>query len=299
MTFGYPGVSPGLMRYCLEHNVALSFISQTGQFCGRLTGAANGNVLLRRTQYRVADDDQAALTLAKSFLIGKVFNQRWVLERARRDHGLAIDKTAIDVAIARLRAGLGELKSAENDNALRGIEGNVAHEYFSVFGELILQQRKDFAFTGRNRRPPLDRTNALLSYAYMLLAHDCAAALEAVGLDSYVGFLHCDRAGRISLALDLMEELRSAFADRFVLTLINRQMVKKNDFDIQEDGAVLLNGRGRRVVLEAWQKRRSEQLTHPFLNEKIQWGLVPHVQALLLARYLRGDIDAYPPFFWK
>ncbi|WP_125705662.1 type I-C CRISPR-associated endonuclease Cas1c [Lacticaseibacillus daqingensis] len=299
VTFGYPGASPGLMRYCLEHNVALSFLSETGQFCGRLTGELNGNVLLRRAQYRVADSETEALQLAKAFLIGKLFNQRWVLARAKRDHSLVVSATQLDAAIQQLREGLQALKKVNDATTLRGIEGNTARAYFSVFGELILQQQSEFSFSDRSRRPPLDRTNALLSYAYTLLAHDCAAALEAVGLDAYVGFLHTDRPGRTSLALDLMEELRSVFADRFVLTLINKRMVRKRDFMSQEDGAVLLTEQGRRTVLAAWQDRRSEQLVHPFLKEKIQWGLVPHVQALLLARYLRGDIDAYPPFLWK
>lgn len=184
-------------------------------------------------------------------------------------------------------------------DALRGLEGECAAAYFGAFDDLILNQKDDFHFEQRNRRPPVDRVNALLSFAYTLLTNDCAAALEAVGLDAYVGFMHRDRPGRKSMALDLMEELRPVLADRFALTLINTKAIRKEHFKRHENGAVLLSDAGRKIVLQAWQERKRETLTHPYLKEKMYWGLVPYVQALLLSRYLRNDLDGYPPFLWK
>lgn len=299
ITFGYAGVSPALIHYCLSNQISLTFVSEFGQFLGRVTGETNGNVVLRHRQFIVSNDPAQAIQIASACLIGKTYNQRWVLQRAGRDHALVVDVERINTVSDILKDSYSHLSSATNLDTLRGVEGKLAEQYFSVFDELILQQREDFAFVSRNRRPPMDRVNALLSFAYTLLANDYASAIEAAGLDSYVGFLHQDRSGRNSLALDLMEELRSVFADRFVLMLINKRIIRKTNFDVQEDGAVYLNKSGKQKFIKAWQERKSESLQHPFLNEKIKWGLVPYAQAMLLARYLRGDLDAYPPFMWK
>lgn len=268
----------------------------------RLTGSCDverGNVLLRQQQYRAADSERQSCLYARSFLMGKVYNGRWVLERATRDHPQRVPVARLKTLCAQMAAALPLMAGCEDLGQLRGLEGEAAQRYFDGFGHLILQQQADFAFTGRSRRPPLDNTNALLSFAYTMLANDCAAALQSVGLDPYVGFLHRSRPGRRSLALDLMEELRAVFADRFVLSCINQKIVNPTHFLRQESGAVLLNDTDRKSFLAAWQKKKQEQIKHPFLGEKVPWGLVPYVQALLLARTLRGDLDAYPPFFWK
>ena len=232
-------------------------------------------------------------------VFGKIYNARWSIERTRRDHGLRVDGERLSVVSAQLKELLPQVAAETSLDSLRGLEGAGATAYFGVFDQLILGEKPLFAFQTRSRRPPLDPINALLSFAYSMLAHDCASALESAGLDSYVGFLHRDRPGRSSLALDLMEELRPCLADRFVLTLVNNRVFKKSDFSIRESGGVLLNDEGRRTFLRRWQERKRETLTHPFLGEKIPWGLVCSLQSLLLARYLRGDLDEYPPFLWK
>jgi CRISPR-associated protein Cas1 len=299
VTFGYTGASPALMSACAERGVSLSFMTKNGRFLARVQGAVTGNVLLRREQYRLADDEQSSLTVAKNTISGKLFNARWVLERTTRDHALRVDVANLKNVSDALRRAIDAVQASETLDQLRGLEGEAAQLYFGVFNELILQQEEDFVFAGRNRRPPLDRVNALLSFAYSLLTGDVTAALEGVGLDPYVGFLHRDRPGRASLSLDMMEELRAVVADRFVLSLINRREVTKAGFATRENGAVMMDDATRKTVLTAWQTRKQETLTHPFLNEKIPWGLVPHAQSLLLARYIRGDLDAYPPFLWK
>lgn len=299
LCFGYTGASPALMGKCAKSGISLTFLNPNGRFLSRITGEVNGNVTLRKSQYRFSDDPFASLRLAKRFLLGKIYNARWVLERATRDYPQRIDILNVKSHCSQLVDSLSALSECSTYESLLGIEGEAASCYFSVFDELILQQKDDFKFSGRNRRPPLDKVNALLSFVYTLLAHDCASALEGVGLDSYVGFLHKDRPGRISLALDVMEELRSVMADRFVLSLINRKIIKPNGFAQKESGAVIMDDTTRKTVLQAWQERKQDSLTHPFLEEKIKWGLVPHTQALLLARYLRGDLDDYPPFLWK
>lgn len=232
-------------------------------------------------------------------IFGKLFNARWSVERTRRDHGLRVDSEKLTVASRQIHGLLSQIRETSSPEELRGLEGVGASAYFGAFNEMILGDKETFFFQGRSRRPPLDAVNALLSFAYSLLAHDCASALESVGLDSYVGFLHRDRPGRTSLALDLMEELRPCMADRFVLTLINNRQVKASDFLYMENGAVLLTDDGRKTFLKSWQEKKKETLTHPYLGEKLPWGMIPYVQALLLARYLRGDLDAYPPFLWK
>jgi len=264
-----------------------------------MTGETQGNVVLRRTQYRVADDEKQSMEIARNILIGKLHNSRWVLERSTRDHAERLDVERIKHAGRQIMELMQDVQGAQTYEALLGIEGNAASRYFSVFDELILQNKETFFFTERSRRPPLDNVNALLSFIYTILAHDIAAALTAVGLDPFVGFLHKDRPGRRSLALDLIEELRAPLADRFVLTLINMRKVNADDFEQRENGAVFLRDIARKTVLSAWQTRKQSQIEHPFLKEKIEWGLVPHVQALLMARYFRGDLDAYPPFLWK
>ncbi|UWP60752.1 type I-C CRISPR-associated endonuclease Cas1c [Ruminococcus gauvreauii] len=299
VSFGYRGVSPALMGGCADRNIALCFLSPQGRFLAHVTGSVKGNVLLRKRQYEVSKDKNFSLKIAENCILGKVYNSRWVLERAIRDHGLQIDLDKMKNASAILRQSLEYIMGSQTIDQLRGYEGEAASVYFGVFNELILQQKKEFIFNGRNKRPPMDNVNAMLSFAYTLLTNMVASALESVGLDPYVGFMHTDRPGRVSLALDLVEELRAVFADRFVLTLINRKMVSGKDFTRKEDGAVIMNDKTRKMFLSEWQNKKKEIITHPYLKEKVEWGMVPFVQSMLLARHLRGDLDAYPPFFWK
>ncbi len=299
ISFSYAGASPALMGACADRQIGLAFCTPRGRFLARICGESSGNVLLRRTQYRTADDPAQSCRISRAMIFGKLYNARWSIDRTRRDHGLRADCEKLAAAAQQLQALLPQVKDETSLEHLRGLEGAGANIYFGVFDEMILGDRETFSFSGRNRRPPLDPVNALLSFAYSLLAHDCASALESVGLDSYVGFLHRDRPGRESLALDLMEELRPCMADRFVLTLINTRKIKASDFLYEESGAVLLTEDGRKSFLKSWQDRKKESLTHPYLGEKLPWGMIPYIQALLLARYLRGDLDGYPPFLWK
>ena len=299
ISFAYAGASPALMGACNKHGVSLAFCTPRGKFLASIAGETSGNVLLRRTQYRIADDDLQSCLIAKNMILGKVYNCRWALERVLRDHGMRVDEKKLKEASLSLKNMLVQVKCASSLDELRGLEGSAASVYFNAFDCMILGVKPLFAFGGRNRRPPTDATNALLSFAYSLLATDCASALESVGLDSYVGFMHRDRPGRMSLALDLMEEFRPCIAERFVLTLINNRIVGQEDFAFTESGAVLLNKEGRTKFLRAWQQRKQETITHPYLKEKISRGLAPYVQALLLSRLLRGDLDEYPPFLWK
>ena len=299
VTFGYTGASPALMGACAQRDIELSFMSGNGRFLARVSGEEKGNVTLRKTQYRISEKKEESVKIAKNFILGKVYNARWVLERAARDYSMRLDAELLKKKSAFLGQSMNKIRECEDAGTLLGLEGEAASVYFSAFDELILQQKEDFVFTSRSRRPPRDNVNALLSFAYSLLANDCAAALEGVGLDPYVGFLHRARPGRRSLALDLMEELRAVYADRFVLSCINQKVVNAKHFEKQENGAVLLTEDGRRAFLHAWQLKKREVITHLFLKEKLSWGLVPYVQALLLARTLRGDLDVYPPFFWK
>lgn len=299
ITFSYSGASPALMGACAQRGISLSFCSPRGKFLARVTGESNGNVLLRRTQYRIADDPVQSCVLARNMIFGKIHNARWSIQRTRRDHSLRVDDARLGEVSEQLKDVLPQVLFQEDLDSLRGLEGAAATAYFGVFDQLILGNKAVFHFTTRSRRPPMDPVNALLSFAYSLLSHDCASALESAGLDSYVGFLHRDRPGRSSLALDLMEELRPCIADRFVLSCINNRIFQKSDFDYRENGAVFLNEKGRRTFLQRWQERKKDTLTHPFLGEKIPWGLVPYLQAMLLARHLRGDLEAYPPFLWK
>ena len=295
--FGYMGASPQLMQLCTENNVSLSFLSPSGRFLGRVSGRVRGNVLLRRTQYLRADNREESLEIAKAFIVGKLVNCRTVLGRGIRDHGAVIDCDKVRAADALLIENLLKIEDCTSADMLRGIEGNCAKFYFVTLDELILKQKDDFYLVERNRRPPLDNMNALLSFLYTLLAHDLESALETVGLDPYVGFFHTDRPGRPSLALDMMEELRPFMADRLALNLVNMKQISGRDFMKKENGGVILTDDGRKAVIAAWQKRKREMITHPYLNEKIPIGLLPYVQAMLMARFLRGDIDGYPPFF--
>lgn len=299
VTFGYTGASPALMGACAQRNIDLTFMSANGRFLARVTGEVKGNVTLRKQQYNISEDKTESVQIARNFIFGKVYNARWILERAARDYPLRLDVEKLKEKSNVLYHSLQKIRLCESADRLLGLEGEAASVYFSVFDQLILQQKENFLFCGRNRRPPLDNVNAMLSFAYSLLAGMCGSALEGVGLDPYVGFYHTDRPGRMSLALDLMEELRGVMADRFVLTLINKRIMKKENFIQKENGAVILDDSGRKLFLTAWQERKRDSIKHPFLNEKLEWGMIPHIQAMLLARYLRGDLDEYPPFLWK
>lgn len=287
------------MGKCAREGKSLVFMSGSGRFLARTEGQVSGNVLLRRQQYRFADIPKTSLEIAKNMITGKLYNSRWVLERTVRDHALRIDKDKFKRKSEFLQSSIAKAINADDMDELRGIEGEAASVYFSVFDDMILQQKEEFHFTTRSKRPPLDRVNAMISFAYSLTTSMCASALESVGLDSYVGFMHTDRPGRRSLALDLVEEFRALMCDRFVLMLINKRMISTKDFEQREDGAVLLNDNGRKLFITAWQNRKNDEIKHPFLGEKVEWGLLPYVQALLLARYIRGDLDCYPPFMWK
>ena len=297
--FGNVGCSPFLMGFCAERDVAISFLSEYGRFLARVQGPVSGNVLLRREQYRKADDLKFSAEMARAVLTGKLANCRTVLQRALRDHSDKLDKDQVSQVSKQISYSLKRLQEDVPLNSMRGIEGDAAHVYFKVFDHLITSQKEDFSFQDRNRRPPLDNVNCLLSFLYTLVMHDVRSALESVGLDPAVGFLHRDRPGRPGLALDLMEEFRPFIADRLTLSLINLSQVQKKGFKKSESGAVLMDDETRKTVLVAYQKRKQDEIMHPFIEEKITIGLLFHIQALLLARYLRGDLDGYPPFIWK
>lgn len=297
--FGFTGASPALMGKCADMGISLTFMTMNGRFLARVVGEDRGNVLLRKEQFRISESDDQSLSYAKNMITAKIVNSKNVILRAKRDYRMRLDVDKLEVVIDNLKASATEARLANSSETLRGIEGNAANRYFHVFDSLILQQKDDFYYHGRNKRPPLDNVNALLSFSYSLLAKDVTSALESVGLDPYIGFLHTDLPGRPSLSLDMMEELRSIIADRFVLSLINLNTVNNNGFTKTDSGAVHMDDDTRKAVLSAWQKRKQEVIKHPFLDQKIEWGLVPYVQALLLARTIRGDLSEYPPFFWK
>ena len=298
---GNVAFSSGFLGLCAENGVSVSCLTEQGRFQGRIEGPVRGNVLLRRQQYRAADDPNACASIVTAIVAAKVANARNVLLRAAREHPIAEEKERLTEAAIRLASTLRGLTIAPRPDveALRGLEGDAARAYFAVFNSLILAQKEDFTFTQRSRRPPLDNLNALLSFLYTLLTHEAVGALESVGLDPAVGFLHTDRPGRPSLALDLAEEFRAPVSDRLALSLINRRQIQGKHFEHSASGAVTLTEAGRREVIQAWQERKREELQHPFLDEQCPWGLLPYTQALLLARHLRGDINAYPAFFWK
>jgi CRISP-associated protein Cas1 len=297
--FGQVGFSPYLLGLCGESGVAVSFLTENGRFLARLQGPTSGNVLLRREQYRWADDSTLCTRLVRPIVTAKIANCRTVLLRSLRDRPEATGAARVRDAASQLARSIESLRQDTPMDGLRGIEGNAARAYFEVFDHLITQQKEDFFFRERSRRPPLDNVNALLSFVYTLLRHDVVAALEAVGLDPAVGFLHRDRPGRPGLALDLMEELRAYLADRLVLSLINLQQVRSAGFVRNETGGVEMDDATRKAVLIAYQRKKQEEIVHPFLGEKATVGLLPHIQAALLSRHLRKDLDDYPPFVWK
>lgn len=297
--FGQVSCSPFLMHFCAERSVSISFLSEHGRFLAKVVGPVHGNVLLRREQYRRADDEEATKAIAIPIIAAKVMNGRTSILRALRDRPESDGAEALKRSAGVLSALVSQLPTCRSLDSARGIEGASAREYFAALDAMIVQQKEDFFFHERSRRPPLDRFNALLSFVYTLVMHDVVSAVECVGLDPAVGFLHRDRPGRPGLALDLMEELRTWLADRFVLSLVNLRQISKDDFVTMENGAVLLQEDGRKRLLAAYQKRKQEELLHPFLEEKVTIGVIPHIQAQLLARHLRGDLDGYPPFLWK
>jgi len=299
VTFGYMGASPALLGMCVEKGVTVSFLTVHGRHQATFHGAPKGNVLLRRKQYRLADSERDSAKLASMFVIGKIANCRTVLRRFISDYGEKVQTGEVEEACKVMARNVLRLSKELLLDEVRGIEGESARKYFSVLDQLIISQKDRFYLRGRNRRPPLDNVNALLSFLYSLLLHESRAALETVGLDPYVGFLHRDRPGRAGLALDLMEEFRPYVADRLALSLVNRRQVTGDGFIKKESGGVIMKDTVRKAVIEAWQKRKREEITHPFLEKKIPVGLLPYAQALLLARHLRGDLDRYPPFVWK
>lgn len=297
--FGYIGCSPWAMALCAENDVSISMMTEHGRLLGRITGFTSGNVLLRREQHRRADDESASADLARPMILAKIANSRTVLLRAVRDRPNAPVSRRLQDAAARLAQSLGDAERASTLDHLRGVEGEAGREYFAVFGSLLANPLTGFEFNGRSRRPPRDNVNCLLSFLYSMLTHDARSACESTGLDPQVGFLHRDRPGRPSLALDLIEELRAFLADRLALSLINRKQVQPSGFITSETGAVTMTDATRKVVLIAYQKRKQDELIHPYLDERTSVGLIIHLQARLLARRLRGDLDTYPPFFWK
>lgn len=296
VTFGYMGASPGLMKLCADSGVSLTFLSPQGRYISRSQGPTKGNVLLRKAQYKNSDDPNYSLHLSKLFIGGKIQNYRNILRRFIRDNGedCAIEKAADDLQRCKRR-----VLNADSIDSIRGIEGEAATAYFGVFPHLLLNQKEDFIFNGRNRRPPKDAINAMLSFVYTLICNDMTAALETIGLDPYVGFMHTLRPGRASLALDMMEELRAYLGDRLVLSLINRRQITIKDFLQQGDEGIIMTDSGRKIILSAWQNRKKEQITHPYLNEKVNIGLLPYIQSMLLARFIRKDLDDYPVFLIK
>jgi CRISPR-associated protein Cas1 len=290
--FGRIGISPQLMGYCGQNGIAITFMTEQGRFLAAVNGFTPGNVLLRREQYRRADDLESAKLIARSCILGKLSNYRTVLRRGVRDLKESDATLRLERIATRMDAAIRTLSDKLSLDQLRGMEGELSAEYFS-------SQKTDFVFSGRNRRPPKDSVNAMLSFLYSMLTNDLRSACEAAGLDSAVGFLHRDRPGRPSLALDLMEEFRAVLVDRLVLSLINRGQVKATNFNMDPGGGVTMDEATRKLLVASYQKRKQEQVTHLYLNEKMTLGLVPHIQARLLARHLRGDSDAYPPFAWK
>lgn len=295
--FNYTGISPALMKLCIERNVNVSFITPYGKFCGRIIGETNGNVLLRRKQYKMADNEES-VGFVKNIVFAKGRNTKNILNRLLRDHKEKIDVKKVKDSVEKIGLLLDEIKKTDDldKDSYRGYEGIIARLYFNCFDEMILKQREDFYFTDRNKRPPMDRVNAMLSFLYSILSLDVQSALESVGIDSYVGFFHTDRPGRASMALDMMEEMRAYMVDRLVVSMINLEEIRPSHFEEKENGAVLLNEKGRKIVLEKWNQKKQTELEHPFLKERHKLGLLPYIQAMLLNRHIKGDLESYPPF---
>ena len=296
--FGRVGASPSLLAACAEAGVSVSFMSIYGKMQARVLGFTSGNVLLRRQQYRMSDSPEASLGIARSMIAAKIANCRTTLLRSARDTKNPEKEASLRDASDRLKRNLFNASRAESLDSLRGIEGESASAYFSAFNAMLIDDT-NLSLNGRTRRPPQDPVNAMLSFLYVMLSHDIRSACESVGLDSQVGFLHRDRPGRPSLALDLMEEFRPVLVDRYVITLINRKQVSQSDFESQPSGGIVMKDAARRELLKGWQERKQEPMLHEFVNEKVSLGLFVHLQARLLARHIRGDLDAYPPCFWK
>jgi CRISPR-associated protein Cas1 len=297
--FGNVLCSPFLLGFCAEQGIGVTFLTEYGRFLASIRGPVSGNVLLRKEQYRRSDDLAASRDIAAGIVAAKLANTRVVLGRVIRDHGEKVNASRISEALKSMDHLIDQLDKADSLDGVRGLEGQGAALYFSVFNELIVDQKADFSFHERSRRPPLDPVNAMLSFTYTLLTHDMRSALETVGLDPAVGFLHRDRPGRPGLALDLIEEFRSVFADRLVLSLINRRQVSLSGFRTAENGAVLMDADTRKILLVEYQNRKQTEVMHPFIDESVPIGTLFFVQANLFARYLRGDLDGYPPFFWR
>ncbi len=296
--FGYPGASPAAMALCSRLGITMSFMNPYGKFMARVEGSQTGNILLRRQQYRIYFNNNDSINLSTRFVSAKLLNSRQILKRAKRDYPDRM-KERLDKAIYKLKKLALKAYECDNEEKLRGIEGDAARAYFGVLDHLIFVDKNNFFINNRNKRPPIDNVNCLLSFLYTLLTHDCRSACEAIGLDPAAGFLHKDRPGRPSLALDLMEEFRSVLVDRLVISLINRKQLNKNNFLKMPNGEIRLDDTGRQIILKVWQDRKNKIITHPFLGEKIETGLLPYVQALLLSRYIRGDMDNYPAYIWR
>ena len=300
ITFGFQGASPALMGKCAQRGVSLNFMTSSGRFLASVVGAPTGNVLLRKEQYRISDNVEQCCPIAKAMLIGKIYNSKWIIERFTRDHFLQVDVNELKKVSKELSKELKRISTEKMSlDELRGVEGYSASIYFDVFDQLILHKKEHFSLIERTRRPPRDRVNAMLSFLYTVLANDCAAALTSVGLDPFVGFLHRDKPGRKSLALDLMEEFRPVLVDRLVLSLINKRMIEEGDFEEKENGSILMKDDCKKKIISAWQEKKKEIIKHPFTEEKVPWGLLPFIQSQLLARYIRKDLDGYPVFLWK
>jgi CRISPR-associated protein Cas1 len=297
--FGFKPVTPALMAFCAENDIGISYLSRTGRFLARVYGEQKGNVLLRKEQYAVSDSDERSLQIAKNIVAAKIANSRNLLQRHIRNHGEDMDCSGIDSCVKSMARAVTKVERAATLDELRGHEGECASLYFNCFNSMITCQKEDFIFNGRSKRPPLDNVNALLSFTYMILVNDIRSALETTGLDPQVGFFHRLRSGRPSLALDIMEEFRAYIADRVVLNLLNLKQVTKDDFERKETGEIRLSDKARKEAIIAYQKRKDEVMTHPLLDEKTTIGLLPHIQSMLLARFIRGDIKEYPPFYIK
>ena len=295
--FNYLGASPKLMQYCTDNNIHISFMSVSGRYLAGITGKIKGNVLLRKKQYLMSEDNEFCLKISKNIISSKLYNSRAEINRSIRDNQDFIDTSNLKLSADSLKNSILFIKDCRSLDELRGIEGDAARQYFSSFNDMVIQQKESFIFYGRTKRPPLDNVNALLSFGYSLLAHDVEAALMSVGIDPYVGFFHTDRPGRISLALDIMEELRSVYVDRFVLTLINLRQIKADDFLHKESEGIIMTEEARKLFLTQWQNRKQEEIIHPFCGEKIKIGLLPYVQALIISRYLRDEINDYVPYY--
>lgn len=293
--FNYMGVSPDLMKMCMEENVSISFFTPYGKYCGRVVGASYGNIYNRKRQYKLAESEES-LQFVKNIIYAKAYNSRKIIIRGKLDHKDKIDLEKVENVISNIKDLMIQIPYSPDKDSIRGIEGTIARQYFSVLDEFIVKQREDFYFIERTKRPPRDRFNAMLSFMYSILTNSIASALEGVGIDYYAGFFHTDRPGRVSMALDIIEEMRAFIVDKFCLSMINLNRINKNNFEIKENGACLLNDKGREIILQNWNKKQQEEILHPFLEEKIKIGLLPHVQAQLLNSYIRGDIENYPPF---